>query len=142
VRRRQKPPPESPEFFTDRGLGKRVVEGLRREGWTVHAMSEVFPSSERSRSLRFQDENWIHDVTRRGWAILSKDGFRWGHERLAIADCGARVFSIPSGNLRTEQMIERFASSKDAIWARCNEPGPFLYTVHPTSLFRVTLPDL
>jgi hypothetical protein len=39
-------------------------------------------------------------------------------------------------------MIERFASSKDAIWARCNEPGPFLYTVHPTSLFRVTLPDL
>lgn len=142
MRRRKAPPAESPEFFTDRGLGKRVVEGLRREGWTIHAMYEVFPSSERSRSRRFQDENWIPEVTERGWAILSKDGFRWDHERLAIADCGARVFSIPSGNLRTEQMIERFAASKEAIWARCGEIGPFLYAVHPTSLFRVTLPEL
>lgn len=143
MRRRKGPPAKSsPEFFTDRGLGKRVVEGLRKEGWTVRAMYEEFPSSERSRSRRFLDENWIPTVTERGWVILSKDSFRLTHERLAIVECGAKVFSIPSASIRTEKMIERFAASKDAIWERCEEPGPFLYAVHPSSLFHVTLPEL
>lgn len=141
MRRRNPPPPETPEFFTDRGLGKRVVEGLRAEGWTIHAMFEVYPSSERSRSRRFQDENWIPAVTERGWVILSKDGFRLHHERLAIADCDARVFMLPNASIRTEQMIERFAVSKEAIWAHCNEAG-LLYAVHPTTLFHITLPEL
>jgi hypothetical protein len=142
VRRRHAQPAESPEFFTDRGLGKRVVEGLRAEGWTVHPMHEVYPSSDRSRSRRFQDENWIPAVTERGWIILSKDGFRWTHERLAIAECEARVFMIPNASIRAEYMIERFAVCKEAIWARCKEAGPFLYTIHPSSIHRVTLPEL
>src|SRR5437762_323525 len=96
VRRRNPPPSDPPEFFTDRGLGVRVVRALRNEGWTIHAMQEVYPSSDRSRSSRFLDENWIPTVTERGWVILSKDGFRYEHERQAIVDCGARVFMIPN----------------------------------------------
>jgi hypothetical protein len=130
-----------PEFFTDRGLGTRVVEALRREGWTVHAMRELYPSSDRRRSDRFQDENWIPTVTERGYVILSKDGFRWTHERLAIAECRARVFMIPNASLRAEYMVERFVTQRHDIWARCNDPGPFLYAVHPTSLQLITLPD-
>jgi hypothetical protein len=107
VRRRNAPPSTQPEFFTHRGLGKRVVEGLRADGWTIHAMADVYPSSDRSRSRRFNDENWIPAVTERGWVILSKDGFRYGHERQAISDCDARVFMIPNASLRAEYMVER-----------------------------------
>jgi hypothetical protein len=39
-------------------------------------------------------------------------------------------------------MVERFAVSKDAIWARCSDPGPFLYAVHPSSIHPILLPEL
>ena len=146
ARSRKNPGPTAdvpaPEFFTDRGLGTRVVDALRREGWAIHAMRELYPSSDRRRRERFQDENWIPTVTKRGYVILSKDGFRYTHERLAIAECEARVFSLPSANLRAEQMVERFVVQQEEIWARCRDPGPFLYAVHPTSLFPITLPDV
>lgn len=139
VRRRSASLSDPPEFFTDRGLGKRVVEALRAEGWIIHAMNEVYPSSDRSRSRRFNDENWIPAVTERGWAILSKDGFRYGHERQAIADCGARVFMILNASIRAEYMVERFAVSRDAIHGHCREVGPFLFSVHPQTLQRIRL---
>ena len=142
VRRRNPPPSDPPEFFTDRGLGRRVVEVLRAEGWTVQSMQEVYPSSDRSRSRRFNDENWIPAVTQNGWVILSKDGFRYTHEREAIVECGARVFMIPNARLRAEQMVERFVVSKDSIWTQCQEVGPYLYSLHPTSIHPVTLPGV
>jgi hypothetical protein len=126
MRRRRPPTSDAPEFFTDRGLGRRVVEALRAEGWTLHPMYEVYPSSDRSRSQRFHDENWIPAVTERNWVILSKDGFRYSHERQAIVDCRARVFMIPNASIRAEYIVERFAASKETIWARCSETGPFL----------------
>jgi PIN like domain len=146
VRRRSGSPADAPEFFTDIGLGKRVVDGLRAEAWAIQAMYELYPSAQRGqgarRRARFLDENWIPEVTQRGLVILSKDGFRWPHERMAIAESGARVFMIPNANLRAEYMIERFVASREAIWAHCEEAGPFLFSVHPTSLHRVTLPDV
>jgi hypothetical protein len=142
LRGRNRSHKDAPEFFTDRGLGKRVVEGLRGEGWIIHPMPEVYPSSDRSRSRRFTDERWIPAVTARGWIILSKDGFRYTHERQAIAECGARVFMIPNASIRAEYMVERFAALQEAIHAHCLEAGPFLFSVHPTSLQRITLPIL
>ncbi len=127
MRRRNPPPSDPPEFFTDRGLGKRVVAALRGEGWTIHPMQEVYPSSDRRNRERFWDENWIRAVTENGWVILAKDTFRWPHERLAIAECGARVFSIPSADLRAERMAERFFASQEAIFAHCLNPGPFMF---------------
>lgn len=142
IRRSQEPPADAPAFFTDRGLGKRVVDALRAEGWIIHPMQELFPSSDRRRRDLFQDENWIPAVTERGLAILSKDGFRYSHERVAIAECRARVFMIPNASLRAEYMVERFLTHQTQIWALCEETGPFLYAVHPRTLHRITLPDL
>jgi hypothetical protein len=141
MRRRNPPPSHPPEFFTDRGLGKRVVEGLRGEGWIVRSMPEMYPSSDRSRSRRFNDENWIPAVTEQGLVILSKDGFRYAHERAAIVACGARVFMIPNASLRAEYMVERFVTAQATIFAHCRESGPFLFSVHPSSIQPVTLPD-
>ncbi len=80
-------------------------------------------------------------MTERGWIILSKDGFRYSHEKQAISDCAARVFMIPNGNLRTEYMVERFTASREEIFTRSCEAGPYLFAVHPSSLQRITLPD-
>ena len=104
-------------------------------------MQEVYPSSDRGRRERFQDENWIPTVTENGWVILAKDGFRFEHERRAIVECGARVFSIPRANLRSEHMAERFFASQDAIFGHCRNNGPFMYSVHPTTIQPVTLPN-
>lgn len=141
MRRRNPPPSDPPEFFTDRGLGTRVVDILRAEGWTVHPMREVYPSSDRSNRQRFQDENWIPTVTEHGWVILCKDGFRYEHERRAIVQCGARVFTIPNANLRAEHMADRFLASQETIFRHCRGAGPFMYSVHPRTLHLVTLPD-
>jgi hypothetical protein len=105
-------------------------------------MQELYPSSDRRRRDRFQDANWIPAVTERGFAILSKDGFRYAHERLAIAECGARVFMIPNASLRAEHLVERFLVQREEIWARTRDAGPFLYAVHPTSLQPITLPEV
>lgn len=102
---------------------------------------EVYPSSDRTNRERFQDEHWIPAVTERGWVILAKDAFRWPHERRAIVECGARVFSIPRADLRAEYIAERFFASQEAIFAHCMEPGPFMFSVHPTSLQPITLPE-
>ncbi|MBV8258445.1 MAG: hypothetical protein JO073_11575 [Actinobacteria bacterium] len=64
----------------------REVTALRAEGWTIHPMQVVYPSSDRRSRARFQDEQWIPAVSERGWIILSKDGFRYEHERRAIVD--------------------------------------------------------
>jgi hypothetical protein len=105
-------------------------------------MSEVYPSSDRGNRERFWDANWIRAVTEHGWVILAKDGFRHQHERRAIVECGARVFSIPRGNLRAEHMAERFFASQAAIFAHCRSAGPFMFSIHPTSVQPVTLPEL
>lgn len=74
--------------------------------------------------------------------ILAKDTFRWAHERLAIAECRARVFSIPRADIRAEVMAERFFALQEAIFAHSLNPGPFMFHVHPTSLQPVTLPEI
>lgn len=104
-------------------------------------MREIYPSSDRRNRERFLDENWIRAVTEWGWVILAKDGFRYEHERRVIAECGARVFSIPNASLRAEYMAERFFASQAAIFAHCASPEPFMYSVHPTSLQPVRLPE-
>nr|WP_237514917.1 hypothetical protein [Streptomyces sp. SID4945] len=59
-----------PEFFLDRNLGRRVAEGLRAHGWTVHRIREFFPDDGQD----VPDEVWITYGLERSWVPLSKDG--------------------------------------------------------------------
>ncbi|MDX3247768.1 toxin-antitoxin system, toxin component, PIN family protein [Streptomyces sp. ME18-1-4] len=59
-----------PEFFLDRNLGRRVAEGLRACGWTVHRIGDVFPDDGQD----VADEDWIAHGLDRLWIPLSKDG--------------------------------------------------------------------
>lgn len=126
MRKRNPPPTDPPEFFLDRGLGKRVALALREAGWTIHPMFEVYPRTE---NKCVEDFTWIPKVTEWGWIILAKDAFRGRPEQQAILDCGARVFSLPHANLKAAEMIERFLAKHEQILETAKTAGPFHYSV-------------
>jgi hypothetical protein len=61
--------------------------------------------------------------------ILAKDSLRLPQERRMITRCGARVFSLPNGNMKSDEMIERFEINKARIMSACERVGPFHYSV-------------
>jgi PIN like domain len=136
VRKRNPPPTDPPEFFLDRGLGKRVAEALEGAGWTIHAMFKVFPRSE---NRRVEDVTWIPRVTDYGWIILAKDSFKLRHERREIVRCGARVFTLAHANMRAAEMAQRFLDNYDRIVQAAAAGGPCHYSVGEDRLRRKEL---
>lgn len=61
-------PPEPIEFFIDRCLGSKVIaDALAAQGHVVHVHDDHF-------SQDCKDEDWLVEVGKRGWVVLSKDG--------------------------------------------------------------------
>ncbi|WP_425393521.1 hypothetical protein [Actinokineospora enzanensis] len=63
-------PATPPEFFLDRGLGRRVAERLVELGWVVHRAADHFPND----AQHVADEDWLAYGLDRGWSPLCKDG--------------------------------------------------------------------
>ena len=60
-------PPEPLTFFIDAALGRvMVADALRREDLNVVLHDEVFPQDS-------PDEEWLPELGRRGWVLLTKD---------------------------------------------------------------------
>src|SRR4051812_30434760 len=60
-------PPEPLTFFLDRNLGKKAVaDALRQADVEVHVHDDHFPPDTR-------DEEWLAEVGKRGWIVLTKD---------------------------------------------------------------------
>jgi len=89
----------------------------------------MFVVYSRSENKRIEDVTWIPRVTELGWVILAKDSFRLPQERRMITSCGARVFSLPNANMKSDEMIERFEINKERIMSACKRDGPFHYSV-------------
>lgn len=54
-------------FFIDRSLGQKVIAGrLRQCGVQVEIHDDHFPQND-------PDEDWISEVGKRGWVVLTKD---------------------------------------------------------------------
>lgn len=87
------------EFFADRNLGVNVFPAtLRAEGITVHVHQDHFPQDA-------ADVDWMPEVARRGWPILSHD-IRISRDRLeveAIMTSGAAVFCLAGGHHTAEE---------------------------------------
>jgi 5S rRNA maturation endonuclease (ribonuclease M5) len=87
-------------FFIDRCLGnKLIVETLRSAGVNVEIHDDHFGKNT-------QDVDWIPEIGKRGWVILTKDA-RIGKnkiERLAVADARVRMFVLVSQNLSGADM--------------------------------------
>ncbi|MGV9560299.1 PIN-like domain-containing protein [Streptomyces sp. NPDC003522] len=116
-----------PEFFLDRNLGRRVAEGLRAHGWTVHRIGDVFPDDGQD----IADEDWIAHGLDRSWVPLSKDG------RIKTRDLEIRpvlerqavLFYLDNQQLRAAEMIERLVAHRDAIHRAVEKGGPAAYAV-------------
>ncbi|MEV7388698.1 MULTISPECIES: toxin-antitoxin system, toxin component, PIN family protein [unclassified Streptomyces] len=116
-----------PEFFLDRNLGRRVAEGLRAGGWTVHRIGDVFPDD--GQDVPY--EEWITYGLDRSRVPLSKDG------RIKTRDLEIRpvlereavLFYLDNQQLRSSEMVERLVARVDAIRRAVEKGGPAAYAV-------------
>lgn len=76
-----------PIFFLDRGLGVHfVAEAIRRRGYEVLPMAEIYPSGA---DQSVADDEWIQRASKEDWIALTKDySITRGHENaLAHLPC-------------------------------------------------------
>ncbi|HEY5542517.1 MAG TPA: hypothetical protein VIM04_04570, partial [Candidatus Binatia bacterium] len=90
-------PPNPPlVFFIDRSLGQKVIASKLREcGVQVEIHDHHFPQNA-------LDEDWISEVGKRGWVVLTKDD-RIRYRPAALAAYRrhqAKVFVFGSGEMR------------------------------------------
>jgi predicted nuclease of predicted toxin-antitoxin system len=94
-------------FFVDRSLGGKVVAAtLRAQGAQVEVHDDHFARD-------CPDEEWLPNVGRRGWVVLSRDvNIRYRRNELEAAR-GARValFILRAKNLRAVEMGACFAAA-------------------------------
>jgi hypothetical protein len=129
-------PPEPLVLFVDRSLGNRVVaSALRAAGAHVEIHDDHFPTTA-------LDEDWLGEVGRRGWVVLTKDqGIRHRAPALAaIRVAAVRLFVLTAGDLRGSQMADIFARATSRIAAVARrEPPPFIARVARTGVVSVLL---
>ncbi|QQE66722.1 hypothetical protein GFS31_34220 [Leptolyngbya sp. BL0902] len=119
---------ETTVFFLDENLlGKQIAESLKASGVRVEMLSDHFPK-------QTPDVEWLAEVGRRGWLVLSRDtsvGINIP-EAIQVAQGNVKMFALVMGNApRAELMrdivnaipkMERFAQS---------HPAPFIAKVYP-----------
>lgn len=91
-------------FFIDRCLGNRIiVETLKNTGITVEIHDDHFPQNA-------QDVDWLPEVGKRGWVILTKDAAisKNSLERMAVTHARIKLFTLASQSLSGQDMADIF----------------------------------
>jgi predicted nuclease of predicted toxin-antitoxin system len=114
-------------FFIDRALGRKSVpDALKLAGANVEIHGDRFPPES-------PDVDWLPVVAQEGWVVLTKDvniGRRY-LEILAIAQHGAKVFVLTSGNLKSKEMADIFVGALDKIEAFSqHHDAPFIAKIN------------
>lgn len=114
-------------FFADRNLGVRIFPAiLRAQGLTVHLHQDYFDQDA-------ADVDWMPEVARRGWPIISPD-IRISRDRLeveAIMTSGAAVFCLAGGHLTGEEKARNFLRCLPQIASVLERtPPPFIARVY------------
>jgi predicted nuclease of predicted toxin-antitoxin system len=113
-------------YFVDRSLGDRIVaEALRAHGLTVHVHRDHFPPDAK-------DEDWLREVGRRRWVVLTKDKMlRYRETEIAaLLAAKVRAFVLTSGNLRADEMAEAFRKALPRMESLLSKvKGPFVARV-------------
>lgn len=127
---RNRPLEGQPVFFTDRCLGCGIVpNALRDAGFRVETHDDHFPQSE-------EDTEWLPEVGRRGWAVLTEDKRIKTRilEVAAMLDADTHVFILrPVRRLTNPMKAEAFIIGRAQMEALTrNRPTPLLATVTPS----------
>jgi PIN like domain len=103
--------PERLVFFIDRSLGKKIVaQALRKIGETVEIHDDHFAPDAK-------DEDWLAEVGKRGWIVLTKDDrIRYRvTERTALTSSRVRAFVLTSSQLHGAEMAAAFVNALPRI---------------------------
>jgi beta-lactamase class A len=104
-------PPEPLVFFIDRSLGRKIVaQALREIGRDRRDPRRPFcPDA--------KDEDWLFEVGKRGWIVLTKDDrIRYRvTERTAIASAKVRAFVLTSTQMQGTEMAAAFTKALPRI---------------------------
>jgi predicted nuclease of predicted toxin-antitoxin system len=87
-----------------------VADALRQAGVDVQVHDDHFHRDA-------EDEEWLREVGRRGWVVLTRDRrIRYrSHERAALMQAGVRAFVLVAGNLSGPEMGEVFVKALPAM---------------------------
>jgi predicted nuclease of predicted toxin-antitoxin system len=128
--------PDQLTFFLDRSLGKELIATALREAKVlVEVHDDQFAPNAK-------DEEWLAEVGRRGWIVLTKD--RRFHTRVleidAIARTKAKVFKLTAANIQGADMAAIFLKAIRKISrVAVGNPGPFIATVSKSGKVIVVL---
>ena len=121
-------------FFVDKCLGTHIVpDALRAQGLSVEIKTDHFPQDAK-------DTEWLPEVGRRGWVILSKDKhLRHNYlEIISILQSQAVAFLLTSGNFTGEEMAGAFLQAMPDIRKMLEKYSPpFIATVSKTGRVRM-----
>jgi predicted nuclease of predicted toxin-antitoxin system len=110
-------------LFLDRNLGKRIItDALRQAGADVRVHDDYFSPNAR-------DEEWLSEVGRRQWVVLTKDTrIRYREiERMALMNAGVRAFVLTAKNLQGSEMANILVRALPAIQRfATRHPPPFI----------------
>jgi hypothetical protein len=114
-------------FFIDRCLGNKViVETLRVAGVKVEIHDDHF-------SKDALDTDWIPEVGKRKWVILTKDAkiSKNQLERLTVASVKAKMFILASQRLSGSEMAEIFEKAIPSMYELIGRnPAPFIAKIY------------
>ena len=129
---------ELPKIFTDRCLGKKVPEKLRRSGLDIKTISEYYGEP---RSQKLKDEEWLKMVGEKGWISFTKDRdiARNYRNKLTVVEYKVKCFCIVSKNLKSEAEANRFLDNLDSIRKASLKDGPMFYVITESSFRKVDL---
>jgi predicted nuclease of predicted toxin-antitoxin system len=121
-------------FFIDRALGQKfVATALRQAGAQVEVHDDHF-------APEALDVDWLPEVARRGWIVLTKDAMVGKNilEQVAIASSGARVFILAINDCTGEDMANAFALSLPRMERLINSHSPpFIAKVYQFGKVRI-----
>lgn len=130
-------PPEPLVFFLDRSIGrKKVAAALRQIGVQVKVHDDNFISDAK-------DEEWLREVGRKGWIVLTKDTrIRYRASQLAALMKGnVAAFVLTAGNLSGDEMAAVFVKSVPAISKFvARHPTPFIAKIARSGAVSILFP--
>jgi len=113
-------------FFLDHQIGRyQVAEALRTAGAKVEVHLDHFPGD-------MPDTDWIPEVARRGWVLITKDQNirRNPLERAAYEVAKLRGFVATGKDMNAKELGELLVRCLPGIVRRtAGRPGPLLFTV-------------